>query len=324
MTGTITLTSELPAITNTSPGSLTIDGSGQAITVDGAGMFQIFDISSGTLGLRFLTLAHGTVIGNEEGLGAGGAVFNEGGTLTVTNCTFSDNQSTGSAVGGSGNGLPGQGGAIYNSGALTVTDSTFSGNGATGGAGATTGVGGGEGEGGAIYNDSAMTVINSTFSANQATGGVGDGADSGDGVGGAINNDFGTGTVTNSTFSGNKANAGSGGGGAGVGGAIENEDGTLILKSTILAASTGGNCAGIVCRNWRRGLRHLRRRQLPLRLSGTSVDSSTTLHLDPAGLAEQRRPDGDHRAGTDQSRRSSSSRLRIAPTSRRRRPLPVT
>ena len=288
VTGTITLTSELPAITNTSPGSLTIDGSGQAITVDGAGMFQIFDISSGTLGLRFLTLAHGTVIGNEEGLGAGGAVFNEGGTLTVTNCTFSDNQSTGSAVGGSGNGLPGQGGAIYNSGALTVTDSTFSGNGATGGAGATTGVGGGEGEGGAIYNDSAMTVINSTFSANQATGGVGDGADSGDGVGGAINNDFGTGTVTNSTFSGNKANAGSGGGGAGVGGAIENEDGTLILKSTILAASTGGNCADIVAVIGDAGYNISDDNSCGF--SGTSVNNSTTLHLDPAGLASNGGP----------------------------------
>ena len=288
VTGTITLTSELPAITNTSPGSLTIDGSGQAITVDGAGMFQIFDISSGTLGLRFLTLAHGTVIGNEEGLGAGGAVFNEGGTLTVTNCTFSDNQSTGSAVGGSGNGLPGQGGAIYNSGALTVTDSTFSGNGATGGAGATTGVGGGEGEGGAIYNDSAMTVINSTFSANQATGGVGDGADSGDGVGGAINNDFGTGTVTNSTFSGNKANAGSGGGGAGVGGAIDNEDGTLILKSTILAASTGGNCADIVAVIGDAGYNISDDNSCGF--SGTSINNSTTLHLDPAGLANNGGP----------------------------------
>jgi hypothetical protein len=37
VSGTITLSSELPAVANTSPGSLTIDGSGQAITVDGNG-----------------------------------------------------------------------------------------------------------------------------------------------------------------------------------------------------------------------------------------------------------------------------------------------
>jgi len=113
VSGKITLGSALPEIVNTSPGSLTIDGSGQAITVDGASMFQIFNVNLGAaLNLRFLTLAHGSVLGNEEGAGAGGAVFNEGGTLSVTNCTFSDNQSSGSAVSGNGSGLPGEGGAI--------------------------------------------------------------------------------------------------------------------------------------------------------------------------------------------------------------------
>ena len=89
--------SALPEIVNTS-GSLTIDGSGQAITVDGASMFQIFYVNSGaTLNLRFLTLAHGLADANEELEGAGGAIFNEGGILTVTNCTLSDSQCLGSA-----------------------------------------------------------------------------------------------------------------------------------------------------------------------------------------------------------------------------------
>ena len=78
VSGTITLGSTLPAIANTSPGSLTIDGSGQAITVDGASMFQIFSVNSGaTLNLKFLTLAHGSVTVS-SGFGQGGAILNIG------------------------------------------------------------------------------------------------------------------------------------------------------------------------------------------------------------------------------------------------------
>jgi hypothetical protein len=316
VSGTITLLSALPEITNTSPGSLTIDGSGQAITVDGASLYEIFMVNAGaTLNLQFLTLAHGFVLGNEEGEGAGGAVFNEGGTVTVTNCTLSDNQSTGSAVGGSGSGLPGQGGAIWSDGTLTITDSTFSGNGATGGAGVTTGVGGGDGDGGAIYNDGGgLTVTDSTFSTNQATGGVGDGAAGGEGNGGAINNDSGTATVinstfsanqviggagstggdgdggaifsaaaltvTNATFSGNQATPGAGGGGQNVGGAIDNDGSTVSLKGTILSSGNPTNCGGSAITDAGYNISD----DDTCGFSGTSLDASTTLHLDPAGL----------------------------------------
>jgi hypothetical protein len=320
VSGTITLLSALPEITNTSPGSLTIDGSGQAITVDGASTFQIFDVNAGaTLNLQFLTLAHGFVLGNEEGEGAGGAIFNEGGTLTVTNCTFSDNQSTGSAVGGSGSGLPGQGGAIWSDGTLTVTNCTFSGNGATGGAGVTTGVGGGDGDGGAIYNDGGgLTVTNSTFAANQATGGVGDGAAGGVSSGGAIDIDFGAATVvnstfsanqatggsgspggdgdggaiqaaapttvTNATFSGNRATAGAGGGGQNVGGAIDNDSSTVSVKGTILSSSNPANCGGSAITDAGYNISDDDTCGFKVPPSGTSVNDSTTLNLDPAGL----------------------------------------
>ena len=314
VSGTITLLSALPEITNTSPGSLTIDGSGQAITVDGASLYEIFMVNAGaTLNLQFLTLAHGFVLGNEEGEGAGGAVFNEGGTVTVTNCTLSDNQSTGSAVGGSGTGLPGQGGAIWSDGTLTVTNSTFSGNGATGGAGVTTGVGGGEGDGGAIFSLGALTVTNSTFSADQVTGGVGDGAAGGDAAGGAILNQAGAATVINSTFSANLAigGAGSDGGhsdggaifsagtltvtnatfsgnqaiggsgspdGAAAGGAIVN-GGAVRVKGSIFSTSTPTNCAlGVT------DFGHNISDDDSCGFSGTSLNDSTTLHLDPAGL----------------------------------------
>jgi len=190
VSGTITLGSTLPAIANTSPGSLTIDGSGQAITVDGANSFQIFSVNSGaTLDLKFLTLAHGTVTVS-SGFGQGGAIVNIG-TLNVTNCTFLDNR----AIGGIAIVAPGRGGAILNVGTLTVSNCTFVANQAIGSIESL-------GEGGAITNDGAsLTISDSTFTDNHATDG------------GAIFNVT-VATITNSTFSANQA--------AGIGGAVVN------------------------------------------------------------------------------------------------------
>src|SRR5580704_1126794 len=84
--------------------NLTIDGSGQSITIDGANSFSIFNAQTGvTLNLEFLTLAHGSA---DEG----GAIFNPG-TTTVTNCTFSGNTAI-------------AGGAIFTDGAMMITNST--------------------------------------------------------------------------------------------------------------------------------------------------------------------------------------------------------
>ena len=100
VSGTITLGSALPAIAI----NLTIDGSGQSITIDGANSFSIFNAQTGvTLNLEFLTLAHGSA---DEG----GAIFNQG-TTTVTNCTFSGNTAI-------------AGGAIFTDGAMMITNST--------------------------------------------------------------------------------------------------------------------------------------------------------------------------------------------------------
>ena len=206
LSGTITLSSELPAITNTSPNSLTINGSGQSITVDGAHSFQIFSVNSGaTLNLQFLTIEDGSVTSI---LAEGGGISNQG-TLTVANSTLSGNHAIGEGIGGVS-----FGGAIFNDvgAALTVTDSTFSTNQTT------------AGNGGAISNDSGtVTVTDSTFSANQATG-----------SGGAIVS-VGTLTITNSTFSANQAR---------FAGAIYNASGTVNLKGSILADSTANNCNG--------------------------------------------------------------------------------
>jgi CSLREA domain-containing protein len=159
VSGTITLSSTLPVIVNSSPGSLTIDGNGQAITIDGAHQFGILVVISGaTLNLNNLTIANGT----PQELGVGGGVNNFG-TLNITNSTFSGNSG-------------GTGGGVFNSGALTITNSTFSGNSAGGGGGVLNAgspiVGGVNG---------TVTVTNSTFSGNSASGG---------GAGGGILNIF--------------------------------------------------------------------------------------------------------------------------------------
>ena len=102
VSGTITLSSALPAIANASTGSLTIDGSGQ--TIAGAGAYQVLVVDSGTtLTLNNLTIENGSSA-------SGGGVYN-GGTLTVTNTTFSGNSAS---LGGGG---------IYNGGTATVSNS---------------------------------------------------------------------------------------------------------------------------------------------------------------------------------------------------------
>ncbi len=123
---------------------------------------------------------------------------------------------------GNSGGASGAGGAIYNSGNLTVTASTFSGNAVAS-----------SGAGGAIFNgDGTASIANSTFFQN-TTGSAG--------FGGAIFSNGGTVTVNSATFSANGVGAG------GQGGAIfVSSSGSVQLENTILAGSTGGNCAGVV------------------------------------------------------------------------------
>ena len=108
-----------------------------------------------------MTVTNSTFSGNSGG--NGGAIRNDGGSVTVTYSTFSSNSAS-------------VGGAISNnSGTLTVTNSTFSANSAS--------------VGGAISNNfNILTVTNSTFSGNNAFAGAG----------GAINADSGPVTVVNS------------------------------------------------------------------------------------------------------------------------------
>ena len=241
---TITLASslgQLPPITDAPPG-LTIDGGDAEITVSGGGNVRVFAVDNGKkLTLNNLTVSHGHADGDESPFDEyGGGAFNDGGTLTISNSTFSDNHS-----------FTAGGGVANQQGTVIVTDSTFSGNSAGGGVG-----------GGGINSSfgSTLTVSNSTFSGNSAVfgGGIkntngstltvsnstfsGNSADLG---GGGIDN-AGTATVSNSTFSGNSSDL-SGGGIANFGAAT--------LKNTIVANSkipglegtnTQSNCVGTI------------------------------------------------------------------------------
>ena len=191
----------------------TVDGGG-LITLSGGNKVRVFSVLGGALTLKNLTIADG-----RSSLGLAGGVFNSGGTLVVTHCTFANNSAAA------------PGGAIYNEGELTVTDSTFTGNEAK--------------RGGGVQNLDAgpASVTNCRFSDNDA-----------DEVGGGINNQHSTMTVTASIFSGNHATAGGAighidpsgrtlsvatstisGNSADGGGGIYNESGVLTVTDSIFS-----------------------------------------------------------------------------------------
>ncbi|HEX6555500.1 MAG TPA: TIR domain-containing protein [Ktedonobacteraceae bacterium] len=174
----------------------------------------------------------------------GGGIFNiSTGTFTVTDSTFSGNLAKSDKQNG-------QGGGIHNEGKLTVTSSTFSNNSASGI--------NANGFGGGIdnYSKGNLMVTDSTFSGNLASGkqnGQGGGIEN-DGkltatystfsnnsasgsstFGGGIVND-GTGTVTNSTFSGNKSSGKQGG----QGGGIDDEGKLTVINSTFWGNTARG------------------------------------------------------------------------------------
>ncbi|MEM7033616.1 MAG: S8 family serine peptidase, partial [Chloroflexota bacterium] len=120
--------------------SLTIDGTGYAITISGNNSVRVIDIdSNGEATLSHLTIRDGQAAD-------GGAIYNDG-IVTVGSSTFIDN------------GAIGHGGGIYNNsnGIVTITNSTFSGNEAE--------------NSGSLYNRGTATVNNSTFYDSSTEGG---------------------------------------------------------------------------------------------------------------------------------------------------------
>jgi CSLREA domain-containing protein len=230
----------------------------EAGATPGSGIDRVFQVGSlSTTSISNVTIANGKC----TSCGGGGIDNHSGNTLTVTNSIFSantaDNGGGGILTGNlstlivtnstfSDNGVSTvSGGGIYSQGTSTVTNTTFLNN---------------HGNGGGIYNDDQpLTVVNSTFLVNTTSL-----------YGGGIYNYSGTSNITNTTFSGNTASAGAGiynfsgflsvtnstfsgnGTAAGNGGGIHNM-GTLYLRNTILANSSGGvdclNIGGTIAAN---------------------------------------------------------------------------
>ncbi len=202
LSGTITLSSTLPLVFIT----LTIDGTGQSVTISGNSAVQVLTVdkllsSIGDLTLKGLTVSQGV-----------GGVANQGGTVTIENSIFSSNRANPSYAGG--------GGGLYNaSGTVTISNSTFLNNYANNSYG-----------GGALYNASGtVTISNSTFTSNttySTTSG-----------GGGLWNTSGTVTISNSTFFNNLASSSQGGG-------VENL-GLLTISNSTFSANYGSQGGGV-------------------------------------------------------------------------------
>ncbi len=199
---TITLTAG--PLVFTDKATITITGPGAPLlTISGGGQSRVFDLDGGSAVLSGLT-----VTGGKANYGAG--LYNDGGTLSMTDCTVSGNSATG---------VNGNGGGLNNNGTTTLTNCTFSGNSVTGS----------YGQGGGLYTapGRTTTLTNCTFSSNSAN--------TSNGVGGGLGNNHGTTTLTNCTFSSNSA---------WYGGGLYTYGGTATLANTIVAGNTGDDIFG--------------------------------------------------------------------------------
>jgi hypothetical protein len=199
--------------------AVTIDGGTAGVTLDGLLRIPLFQLGPrAQVTLAHLTLTHGN--GN-----LGGAIYDNGGTLMVTDCTVSSN-------------IAFEGGCIFNSGgAVTVTGSTLSHTSAVNGgavynaAGTVTLEGctlssNSADNGGGIYNLATVTVSDSTLSSDIATL---------PGSGGGIYNS-GTLTVTSSRLTSNSTNS--------AGGAIYNYGGMLTVTGSTISSNTAAYAGG--------------------------------------------------------------------------------
>lgn len=175
--------------------------------------------------------------GNLSG-GNGGAIFQEGGTLTINQSTIESNLA---GING------GHGGGISTSGNLTINRSTLEANRA--GPGETSGGTSTGGSGGAIHAAGATLKINNSTIHGNFAGPGSDEDDSFGGNGGAIFLESGPLTVVNSTITGNQAGSAAPGAAntstGGNGGGIHAANGLpqITLENTIVAQNFGGTGA---------------------------------------------------------------------------------
>ena len=241
--------------------NITIDGNGKSI--DAQNNNRIFFLNS-TATIENVTLKNGLAKGGDGGnatagggggLGAGGAIFVNTGTATISNVTFTANSATGGNGGTSGNtsGNAGGGGGGLGGGGGIGANGNGGGGGYSGGGGGGggyvgaggfgpfppgnggTGPGGNGGRGGDFNQNGAAGV-------NGGTGGTGSASFGGGGGGGGTGGGTGGGADETSGF-----NGGAGGGGGG-GGLVANSGGNggnvAVSGGNATAIGGGGGAAG--------------------------------------------------------------------------------
>jgi ribosomal protein S28E/S33 len=244
---TINLTGVLPDISGDVTITNSTGSSNLTVRRDTGGDYRIFKVNSGVSAtFEGFTIANGLISDGGAGIyndggtvnvtnstlsnnivtegSSGGGIYNNGGTVEVTNSTFSSN-SLSYFLDFTLNPIPSGGGIHNEGGTLNLTNSIFSGN-----------SGWAPSRGGAISNNSGtVNVTNGTFSGNIATLG-----------GGISNTGPGTVKVANSTFSGNFGVRFTLGVPAAVdGAAIFNQSGTVeVTNSTLSGNSAGGGSGG--------------------------------------------------------------------------------
>jgi hypothetical protein len=187
--------------------------------------------------------------GGDGDEGGGGGIFNDGGSLIITNSTIVSNQAIGGNGGAGGNGGFMAGASGFNG---RTGQAGVGGSGGSGGSGA-------DGVGGGILNANNASIIISgtTFSLNKAIGGAGGAGGGGAiGIGGQGGNALGSSVGPGGSGFGGSGGAG-GGGGDGEGGGLFNLEGSVSFTgtpSTISsnqaiggaggAGGTGGNGVG--------------------------------------------------------------------------------
>jgi CSLREA domain-containing protein len=178
-------------------GNLTINGAGANTTIiDADGIDRVLHVSESiNVNLSDVTIKNGMIVND-----LGGGIYNNYGTLTLTNSTVSNNTS------------PWSGGGIYNNyGTLTLTNSTVSNNMSSASVG-----------GGGIYSHyGALTLTNSTVSDNMSSE-----------FGGGIYSQYGTLTLDNSMVSGNIGESG--------GGIFNEDGAVILNNSTVSGNTGGG------------------------------------------------------------------------------------
>jgi CSLREA domain-containing protein len=220
LSGVITLKTPLFISRN-----LAINGPGtKSIIVSGNNSIRVFLINSPIhFTIRNLTIANGSVKGKRGATGElgtpgyagenaeGAGLLNNGGVVTIENCTFRNNRVQG--------GVGGRGGF----GIIASSRGRF--NGGTGGIG-------GDGLGGAVYNAGTLHLINCTFSGNKAIGGDGG---AGGTQGGRLDDEIFT-TPEGTQIKRPIAIIGGdgGNGGNGYGGAIYSASGLWIVNCTLV------------------------------------------------------------------------------------------